>query len=58
MSPHKRRACMMILTSFLTTLVLASVAAAAQGPAPAKQTRRPPNVVTLETAFLSLRLSP
>jgi hypothetical protein len=49
---------MMVLASFLTTLVLASVASAAQAPAPAGQTRRSPNVVTLETAFLRFRLSP
>ena len=58
MSPHKLRVGMMVLASFLTTLVLASVASAAQASAPAEQTRRSPNVVSLETAFLSLRLSP
>ena len=58
MSPRKLRLGMAVLASFLSTLVLASVAAAVQASAPAKQTRRPTHAATLETAFLRFRLSP
>jgi hypothetical protein len=58
MSPRKFRVGMMVIASFLTTLVLTSVTSAAQALVPAKQLQRSPNVVTLETAFLRFRLSP